>query len=70
MELPGCSPHLATSFPSVLGHVQGTPSFPYTLVSSGSPAEETSERDRFVWRDLVPPECSFGEKQFEVSSPI
>lgn len=47
VELQGRSPHLATSF-SGAAVVQGTPSFPYTLVGSGSPAEETGEKEDVI----------------------
>lgn len=46
--LQGRSPRLATSFSGVAGCVQGTPSFPYTLVGSGSPAEETGEKEDVI----------------------
>lgn len=71
VELQGCSPHLATSFSYVVGRVQGTPSFSYSLVILGSPAENTHQKENVIlsaWNNIVLPEYySLIKKQFQVS---
>lgn len=54
------APHLAASFSIMAGCIQGTPSFPHTLVSLGS--EETGEKEDVILSAcnyMVPSEYSF-----------